>query len=163
LADPTDAAAAGEPASAAVPSPAVPTTYPLSERVTPEWARTDAPEVAREADAAPETAPAPHEHPLEPQHRIPRDRRPAPWGRLALVVAVLMIVVLTAALVVNAPGRYLEATVLAIVADGLSLVAVVLGIVGIVADRGRGAAIAAVVIGVLGNPLVLLYGLGALT
>jgi hypothetical protein len=39
----------------------------------------------------------------------------------------------------------------------------VLGIVGVAANRGRGAGIAALVIAVLGNPLVLLYGLGALT
>jgi hypothetical protein len=86
-----------------------------------------------------------------------------PWGRVGLVLYVLMIAVLVAALAVNAPGRYLISTVLAYVADAISVAALVLGIVGIAANSGRGAGIAAVVIAVLGNPLVLLYGLGALT
>ena len=105
----------------------------------------------------------PEPHPVEPQHRVARERRPVRWGSGGLALAVLMIAVLVAALAVNAPGRYLTSTALAYVADGLSVVALVLGIVGIVANRGRGAGIAAVVIAVLGNPLVLLYGLGALT
>jgi len=115
---------------------------------------------------APDATPAPSpalDQVAEPQHRVVRERRPVPWGRVGLALAVLMIVVLVAALAVNAPGRYLISTVLAYVTDGISVVALVLGIVGIAADRARGAGIAAVVIAVLGNPLVLLYGLGALT
>jgi hypothetical protein len=102
-------------------------------------------------------------HHGQAEHRAPRERRPTPWGRTALVLAVLMVVVLTSALAVNAPGRYLESTILALIADGLSVLALVAGVVGIIAKRDRGAAIAAVLIAVLGNPLVLLYGLGALT
>jgi hypothetical protein len=139
LADPTGA----RDAAASPPSPAV-TSAPAAEP----------PAHAHLADLP---------HPVEPQHRIAPARRPVRWGRGGLVLAVLMVAVLIAALAVNAPGRYLTSTVLAYVADGLSVVALVLGIVGIAANRGRGAGIAAVVLAVLGNPLVLLYGLGALT
>jgi hypothetical protein len=83
-------------------------------------------------------------------------------GRTALAAAVLMIAAVAVALAIDAPGRYLAATVLAIAADALSVIALVTGIVAIVRNRGRGAGIAALVIAVLGNPLVLLYGLGAL-
>ena len=67
------------------------------------------------------------------------------------------------ALQIDAPTRYLAATVLAYAAIALSVVAVVLGLVAVVRGRQRGVAIAALVIAVLGDPLVLLYGLGALT
>jgi hypothetical protein len=106
-------------------------------------------EPAELVDAAPPPAP-----PRPPSH--------AP-GRIALAAAVLMIAAVAVALAIDAPGRYLEATVLAVAADALSVVALVTGIVAVVARRGRGAGIAAVVIAVLGNPLVLLYGLGALS
>jgi hypothetical protein len=106
--------------------------------------------------AAPELAP-------EPSHRIVHERRPVPWGGVGLVLAVLMIVTVVAALGTDAPGRYLAATILAVAADALSVVAIVLGVVGAAANRARGAGIAAILIAVLGNPLVLLYGLGALT
>lgn len=154
MADPTRAAAASEPVSA--PEPVR----------TPAQAPgpVQAPHGVPTADSAPlpdSAAALPHRG--EAEHRVPRERRPTPWGRTALVLAVLMVVVLTSALVVNAPGRYLESTILALIADGLSVLALIAGIVGIVARRDRGAAIAAVLIAVLGNPFVLLYGLGALT
>ncbi len=109
------------------------------------------------------TAEPPHEHLAEPQQRVVQPPRPVPWGGGALVLAMLMVVTVVVALVVDAPGRYLAATILAVAADVLSILAVVLGIVGIATRRARGAGIAALVIAVLGNPLVLLYGLGVLT
>ena len=87
----------------------------------------------------------------------------APLGRIALLVAVVMVALVVVALQIDAPTRYLAATVLAYAAIALSVVAVVLGLVAVVRGRQRGVAIAALVIAVLGDPLVLLYGLGALT
>jgi uncharacterized ferritin-like protein (DUF455 family) len=123
--------------------------------------------------APPVAPPAPAEVPSFGRHRLPTEpaevvapsvpRAPshAP-GRIALAAAVVMVAAVAVALAIDAPGRYLEATALALAADALSVAAIVTGIVAIVRNRGRGAGIAALVIAVLGNPLVLLYGLGAL-
>ncbi len=104
---------------------------------------------------------------IEPELTIPaRPRRPKrrpSWpGRLALGLAVAMVVMVGVALAVDAPGRYELASNLATVAIVLSGVGLLLGILAVFARYGRGAAIAAIVIAVLGNPLVLLYGLGFL-
>jgi hypothetical protein len=73
-----------------------------------------------------------------------------------------MVLVVAIALAIDAPDRYAVATVLALVADALSLGAIVLGVAALVVGSSRGAAVAALVVAVLGNPLVLTYGLGAL-
>jgi hypothetical protein len=78
------------------------------------------------------------------------------------VVAIAMVLVVAIALAIDAPERYAIATALAVVADVLSLVAIVLAVPALVAGSSRGAAVAGLVIAVLGNPLVLTYGLGAL-
>jgi hypothetical protein len=105
---------------------------------------------------------AAHHH--APSHATPRPPRPRRLaGRFALAAAILMVVLVAGALAIDAPGRYLAATVLAVAADVLSLLAVILGIVAIVRRSSRGAGIAALVVAVLGNPLVLLYGLAAIT
>lgn len=89
------------------------------------------------------------------------ERRSAP-GRVALLLALLMVAAVVAALAVDAPDRYLAATVLALAADALSLAALITGLVAAIRGTGRLAAVSAVVLAVLGNPLVLLYALGAL-
>ncbi len=111
-----------------------------------------APEVATEI----ETPPAERLRPRKP-------KGPRLWpGRLALVLALGMVVAVGVALAIDGPGNYGIATIAATVAIVLSGVALLLGILAVFADYGRGAAIAAIVIAVLGNPLVLLYGLGML-
>lgn len=107
------------------------------------------------------SSPAPEAPPPARSHRLARERRPA-LGLFALALAILMVAVEAVALGVDAPERYLAATILALVADALSAAAVVVGIVALVRRRRVVAAILGVVIAVLGNPLVLLYGLGAL-
>jgi len=92
-----------------------------------------------------------------------RERKPAPLGRIALLLSVVMVALVVVAIQVDAPGHYLAATVLAYAAITVSAAAVVLGLVAAIRGRQRGVAIAALVIAVLGDPLVLLYGLGALT
>jgi hypothetical protein len=89
--------------------------------------------------------------------------RPAPLGGIALTAAIVMLVTVAVSLAIDAPGRYLAATVLALSADVLSLAAIVVGIIAVIRARGRAAGVAALVIAVLGNPLVLLYGLGVLS
>ena len=93
--------------------------------------------------------------------RAPRGPRRWP-GRLALVLALGMVVAVGVALAIDRPGNYGVATIVATVAIGLSGVALLLGILSTFTGYGRSAAIAAIVIAVLGNPLVLLYGLGML-
>ncbi|HXR44828.1 MAG TPA: hypothetical protein VN759_08480 [Pseudolysinimonas sp.] len=93
----------------------------------------------------------------------PAPSGPRRWpGRLALVLALGMVVAVGVALAIDGPGNYEAATIVATVAIGLSGVGLLLGILSVFTGYGRGAAIAAIVIAVLGNPLVLLYGLGML-
>ena len=73
-----------------------------------------------------------------------------------------MVVLVAVALGVDAPERHLAATVLALLADAFSAAALIVGVVALARRRCVVAAILGVVIAVLGNPLVLLYGLGAL-
>ena len=56
----------------------------------------------------------------------------------------------------------LVGTVLAFVAIGTSGIAVLLGLVAAVGGWARGAGIAAIVLGVVANPILLLRGLGIL-
>jgi len=115
-----------------------------------------APAVSEEPSVAPPAA-----HPDAAPRRAHRERRPL-LGRYAFVLGALMVLVVAVALLVDAPDRYLEATVLALVADALSVAAIVVGIVAIARRRAVALAVIGIVVAVLGNPLVLLYGLGAL-
>ena len=90
----------------------------------------------------------------------PGPRGPRAWpARLALVLALGMIVAEGIALAIDGPGRYGVAMIVATVAIGLSGVSLLLGVLAAFSRYGRSAAVAAIVIAVLGNPLVLLYGL----
>jgi hypothetical protein len=99
--------------------------------------------------------------PASRSHRVVRERRPA-LGRFALALALLMVGVEAVALGLDGPERYLAATILALIADAFSAAAVIVGIVALARRRRVVAATLGIVVAVLGNPLVLLYGLGAL-
>lgn len=84
-----------------------------------------------------------------------------PWvGRGALALAVATAVVHGIAVSVASSGDPVTGTVLAYVAIGLSIAAVLGGLVALVAGFGRRTGAAAVVIGTLANPIVLLTLLG---
>ncbi len=91
---------------------------------------------------------------------IRRVRGPRRWpGFLACVLAVAMLVATGSSITLSAELRYALATDLAYVAIALSVAAAVVGLVSIFGRWGRPAGIAGLIVAVLGNPLVLLYGL----
>jgi len=96
--------------------------------------------------------------PIETPDAPPPAPRPktALLGATALAAAVIAGVLQGVAIAVATGGDYLAATVLGYVSIGLAVVAVVGGVVAIILDRGRRLGIAAVVLGVLANPFVLL-------
>jgi len=84
----------------------------------------------------------------------------SPWlGWFAFLIAVGTVVVHGVAVAVDAGKDYELSTVLAWVAIGLSIVAVVVGVVAAAFGRGRGPGIAAAIVGVLANPWLLLHTL----
>ena len=94
----------------------------------------------------------------EPQLVEEPDARPRrPWvglGAVALTLATIAVHV--AALVVSTAGDFPTGTLLAYVATGVSAAAVVVGIVAAILGRGRAWGIAAALVAVLANPIVLL-------
>lgn len=89
-------------------------------------------------------------------------RRPVRWpGRTALALGILT--PLAAAIGVGAVSADLFdlATIAAWTAIGASILAVLGGVIAAIGNWDRGAAVGAIALGVLGNPLVLLYGLDA--
>jgi hypothetical protein len=96
--------------------------------------------------------------PIETPDAPPPAPRPktALLGATALAAAVIAGVLQGVAIAVATGGDYLAATVLGYLSIGLAVVAVVGGVVAIILDRGRRLGIAAVVLGVLANPFVLL-------
>jgi len=83
-------------------------------------------------------------------------RKTALLGATALAAAVIAGVLQGVAIAVATGGDYFAATVLGYLSIGLAVVAVVGGVVAIVLDRGRRLGSAAVALGVLANPFVLL-------
>ncbi|MDF1477955.1 hypothetical protein PYV02_02530 [Leifsonia sp. H3M29-4] len=80
-----------------------------------------------------------------------------PWvGRGALALAVATAVVHGIAVSVAGDGDPVTGTVLAYVAIGLSIAAVLGGLVAVIAGFGRRTGAAAIVLGVFANPVVLL-------
>jgi hypothetical protein len=69
---------------------------------------------------------------------------------------------LIAGLVLVIGDQFESATIAAVAAVGTSVLAVVLGIVAIVARFGRGWGVAGLVIGVVADPVVLTFGLGSI-
>ncbi|QNO37256.1 hypothetical protein H4J02_12555 [Protaetiibacter sp. SSC-01] len=86
-------------------------------------------------------------------------RRPRWPGSLAGGIAILMVVTWGVALLCSLGDMFELAVGLSISAVLLSALAVVAGIIAVVGRWGRGWGIAAIVVGLLLNPVVLLYGL----
>ena len=82
-------------------------------------------------------------------------------GRVALAAGILTVVAVVVGLTAVTLDLFGVATYAAWAAIGLSALAVLGGVVATIGNWDRGAAIAAIIIGALANPLVLLYGLNA--
>ena len=91
----------------------------------------------------------------EPVDAAPR-RRPRWPGSLAGGIAILMVVTWGVALLCSLGDLFELAVGLSISAVMLSVIAVVAGVVAIVGRWGRGWGVAAVLVGLLLNPVVLL-------
>ncbi|PZQ89475.1 MAG: hypothetical protein DI534_06550 [Leifsonia xyli] len=90
---------------------------------------------------------------------FPPPRRPRWPGSLAGGIAILMVVTWAVALACSLAGMLALGVGLSISAMLLSVLAVLAGIVAVIGNWGRGWGIAAIVVGVLLNPYVLLQGL----
>jgi hypothetical protein len=101
---------------------------------------------------------------LEPGMTIVRRvRGPRRWpGILSGVLALLMLAATAIGIQLASHDQLQASTSCAYAAIALSVAALVFGIVAIIKRWGRGAGIAGAIVAVLGNPLVLLYGLTAL-
>ncbi|MFT4028266.1 MAG: hypothetical protein QM675_00185 [Protaetiibacter sp.] len=94
-------------------------------------------------------------------HAASGDRSRPRWpGSLAGGIAILMVVTWAIALACSLAGLLELGVGLSISAILLSGIAVLAGIVAVAGNWGRGWGIAAIAVGVLLNPVVLLYGLG---
>jgi len=80
-------------------------------------------------------------------------------GRAALAAGILTVVALVVGMLAVTIDEFAVATYAAWAAIGLSALAVLGGIVATIGNWDRGAAIAAIIVGALANPLVLLWGL----
>jgi hypothetical protein len=87
--------------------------------------------------------------------------RPRWPGRAALACGILTPLAVAAGVAATQTGAFEFATAAAWTAIGASILAVVVGGVAIIGNWDRGAGIAGLAVGILGNPLVLLHGLGA--
>lgn len=104
----------------------------------------------------------PVEVPDAPAPRVLRPKTPL-IGAVAVGIAVLAGLLQGVAIVVATSGDFLPATVLGYLAVGLAILAMVGGVVAIVLNRGRRLGVVAVIVGVLANPLVLLWILRGVT
>lgn len=94
----------------------------------------------------------------------PAEEEPAPLERtgtallgiLALAFAVLTAAALAAGVVMATAGDYRLATVVAYGAIGLSVLAVIGGVLAVILDWGRRWGVIAVIVGIVADPLVLL-------
>lgn len=101
---------------------------------------------------------------LEPGMTIVRRvRGPRRWpGILSGVLALLMLAATAIGIQLAAHNQLALSTYAAYAAIGLSVAALVFGVIAIAKRWGRSAGVAGAVVAVLGNPLILLYGLSAL-
>jgi uncharacterized integral membrane protein len=120
------------------------------------------PQPAVVPDAA--SAPTPTVEGLAPGMTIVRVvRGPRRWpGILACILAVLMLVATGVAIQLSAQLNYSAATIVAYLAIALSVAAIVAGLIAIFGRWARAAGVVGLIVGVLGNPLVLNYGLNYL-
>ncbi len=94
---------------------------------------------------------------------VRRVRGPRRWlGILSGVLALLMLAATGIGIQLASHAQLQASTYCAYAAIALSAAALVFGLIAIVKRWGRGAGIAGAIVAVLGNPLVLLYGLTAL-
>lgn len=88
-------------------------------------------------------------------------RRPRWPGRVALAAGILTPLGVAVGVAAVQARAFDVATAASWAAIGTSILAVVAGVVAIAGNWDRGAGIAALALGILGNPLVLLHGLDA--
>jgi hypothetical protein len=94
---------------------------------------------------------------------VRRVRGPRRWpGLVSGVLALLMLGSTAVGIQLASRGQSAAATSAAYAAIALSIAALVFGLIAVIRRWGRAAGIAGAVVAVLGNPLVLLYGLSAL-
>lgn len=94
---------------------------------------------------------------------VRRVRGPRRWpGIVSGVFALLMLASTAVGIQLASRNELLVASYAAYAAIAFSVFALVFGVVAIAKRWGRGAGIAGAVVAVLGNPLVLLYGLSGL-
>ena len=91
----------------------------------------------------------------DPAAPIPRGKT-AVLGALAALLAVLTVAALVSGIVIATALDYRLATTLSYAAIGLSVLAVIGGVAAVILDLGRRWGIAAVILGIVANPLVLL-------
>ena len=103
-------------------------------------------------DEGPETAPV-DEPTVADWTDVPKS---ALVGVISLVIGVLVPIATGVGVGVGSAGSFPAATTWAYVGIGLSVLAVLTGVLGVVLRRGRAEAIVGIVLGVVGNPLVLL-------
>lgn len=123
----------------------------------------------RDATPSPGSFPGPETLPssegLPPGMTIVRRvRGPRRWpGILSGVLALLMLAATALGIQLASHAQLQASTYSAYAAIALSVAALIFGIIAIVRSWGRGAGIAGALVAVLGNPLVLLYGLTAVS
>jgi hypothetical protein len=86
-------------------------------------------------------------------------RRPRWPGALSAAIAVLMVVTWGVGLAVSTAGMLTPGVWLSVAANALTVPAVVLGLIAVITGRGRGWGVVGIAVGILLNPVVLLYGL----
>jgi len=133
---------------------------PSAEQLSAEQPNAESPSAEPPEQPAP---PAPIDG-LEPGMTIVRRvRGPRRWpGIISGLLALLMLASTTAGIQLASRNQLVLANDAAYAAIAFSAAAIVFGLIAIVKSWGRGAGIAGAVVAVLGNPLVLLYGLSAL-
>jgi hypothetical protein len=111
-----------------------------------------------------QSAPSPQLDGLEPGMTIVRRvRGPRRWpGILSGVLALAMLASTALGFQLASRNQLVLSSYAAYAAIAFSVAALIFGLIAIAKRWGRGAGIAGAVVAVLGNPLVLLYGLSAL-
>jgi len=91
-----------------------------------------------------------------------RRARPVWPGVVSFGLGLLTVGALITGIVLATDDRFEAATYVAYAAAGLSVVAVLFGILGLIVGRSRAWAVAGIVIGIVANPLLLTPALAAI-
>lgn len=103
---------------------------------------------------------APVEIPVEEDAPLQPEREKTPLlGAIAMTAAVLTGTLHVTGVALASNGVYQTSTVLAFTAIGFSIVAIVVGVVAAILDRGRRLGVVAAIVGLLANPFVVLVSL----